>query len=221
MKIAAIDIETLPDMEMVEFLPEPEASKVLKDPAKIEADLQKKREKQIEDMGLNPHMNTICCIGAYIVDTDGSEIQSYALLLEDEKAGSKRKLLQDFWELVKDIDHFVTFNGRGFDIRHIYTHNMRLQVRPSVQIDQGKYNKGNHTDVRLALNGDDPFGKGNLNYFAKIFLQDQKTEGLDGKLVNDLWQMGAYDEIKEYCLQDCKLTFRLFERAWSAGLINI
>lgn len=221
MKIAILDLETLPDMDMVQFLPEPEPGKTLKDPLKIEEDIKKKKEKQIDEMGLNPFTNIICCAGICIYEPQKEAAATYGTILKDESIQERQALLKNVWEVLADMDHFVTFNGRSFDIRVLYIQNMRLNVRPSVKIDSGKYNKGNHTDMRLALNGGDPFAKGNLNFFAQMFLGEQKTEGIDGKMVNDYWQMGAYDKIKEYCMDDCRLTYRLFEMALKAGLVNI
>ena len=221
MKIAAIDLETLPDMDMVHQLPDPEPNKTLKDTVKIEDDIRKKREKQIDDMGMNPLMNIVCCAGIHFVDTEKGTTSSTGIMLENESRLARINLLEDFWASVHDVEHFVTFNGRAFDTRVLYVQNMRLGVRPSVQISTGKYNKGNHTDIRLVLNGDDPFAKGNLDFFANIFLDDHKTEGIDGKLVNDYWQIGAYDKIREYCLKDCELTYRLFDMALNAGLVTI
>jgi predicted PolB exonuclease-like 3'-5' exonuclease len=39
-----------------------------------------------------------------------------------------------------------------------------------------------------------------------------KSEGLDGSMVQDYWNEGLHDEIGEYCVQDCKQTFQLFQK---------
>ena len=59
MRIAAIDLETIPDASMIHLLPDPEPNKTLKDPAKIAEDIAKKKEKQLDDMGMDPLMNII------------------------------------------------------------------------------------------------------------------------------------------------------------------
>ena len=62
-KIAALDLETIADPNMLELLPEVTAKKNLKDPEKIEADIAEKKVQQIEKMGLDPMLNMICCAG--------------------------------------------------------------------------------------------------------------------------------------------------------------
>lgn len=222
MKIAAIDLETIPDASMIHLLPDPEPNKTLKDPAKIAEDIAKKKEKQLDDMGMDPLMNIIVCAGIYGMDTDKGEIIETGILLDpDESIKARIDMLEAFWGAVENIDHFVTFNGRSFDIRVLGIQNMKLAIRPSIVIDSGKYNRGNHTDMRPVLAGEGQFAKGNLEFFASILLNDHKTKGIDGKLVYSYWQMGVYDKIKEYCLDDCRLTYNLFDLALKAGLVNL
>lgn len=214
MKIIAFDLETIPDPSMVHLLPEPEPNKTLKDPEKIAADIASKKTSQLDMMGLEPMMNKICCAGW----CDGEN--SGAFMLNDHP--SEKELLEAFWKHIGDGEytHFDTFNGRAFDMRCLLLHGMKHGVRPSVDIDNGKYNRGNHTDLRLVLSGESPFAKGKLDLYAKVFLNDHKTEGIDGKMVADYWQMGAYDMIKKYCVQDCRITYALGEKARAYGLIN-
>lgn len=50
----AVDIETLPDLSMVDFLPDVKPDKRLTDVCKIEKDIELKKQKQISEMALNP-----------------------------------------------------------------------------------------------------------------------------------------------------------------------
>lgn len=213
MKVVAIDLETIPNNEMVKFLPSIVQDTRLKDEDKIKADIEKKQEKQISEMGLNPMFNIICCAG--FADENGTS----HIMLEDEK--SEKKLLELFWEKVSGYDYFTTFNGRNFDLRCILLHGMMHKIRPSIEIDSGKYNRGNHTDLRPILSGDGQYAKGKLELYANIFLGDRKSEGIDGALVQEYWAMGAKEIIAEYCEQDCALTYDLFKMAETAGLIQL
>jgi len=213
--VIAFDLETIPDRSMVNLLPEPEVNKTLKDPVKVAADYESKKAAQLDMMGLDPMTNVICCAGWCDGERSGS------IMLKDESKESIKTLLESFWEKVSGYNHFVSFNGRAFDMRCLLLHGMKHGIRPSVDIDAGKYNRGNHSDMRPILSGEGPFAKGKLDFFAKAFLGDHKTEGIDGKMVWDYWQMGAYDLISKYCEHDTELTFRLFEMARIAGLVNI
>ena len=213
-KVLAIDLETIADRSMIPFLPEVKANGNLKDPDKIKADIEEKQKKQIEDLGLSPAMNIICCAG-YCDDNGPGHI----MLLDEPDAGEKI-LLELFWELAAKYTHFVTYNGRSFDLRCLLLHGMTYGVRPSIVIDHGRYNRGNHTDLRQILAGEDKFAPGKLDFFAQKFLGDKKTEGIDGKAVQDFWDCGLHADIAKYCEQDCVLTYRLYEMAERCGLLE-
>lgn len=212
-RILAIDFETIPDMTRVGILPEVKPKGTLKDPVKIEADIKEKKQNQLKEMNLTPALNIICCAG--YADNSGKVGN---LMLEDEK--SEKKLLENIWELYACYDHFVTFNGRNFDMRCLYLHSMLHGVRPSKTISSGRYNKGNHTDLRPVLSGEGQFAKGKLDFYANLFLDDHKSEGIDGSKVYDWWILGDKDYIAKYCEKDCILTYRLYEKAVKSGLID-
>ncbi len=211
-KVVAFDLETIADKSVIPILPEIKPKANLKDQVKIDADIEEKKKKQIKDLGLNPMMNIICCAGWHGEDDHGH------IMLEDEY--SEKQLLEAFWDVLGRYDHFVTYNGRAFDMRCLLLHGMQYGIRPSVNIDKYKYNRGNHTDLRLVLAGDEPFAKGKLDFFAKKYLGTGKTEGIDGELVQAYWEFGQYEDIGKYCEQDCELTFDLFEMAQTAGMLE-
>ena len=217
-KIVAIDLETIPNMDLVSLLPEPKPKGNLKDPKKIDADISEKKEKQIDDMGLNPMFNRVCVAGLY------SNIASnYSIILEIETDDAESILLMELYDVLQSYDYIVTFNGRNFDMKVLNLHNMRLGIKPGITLDMGRYNtaSSNHIDLRQVVFGSEMFAKGDLDTAAKVFLSgDSKSEGIDGKLVRDWWLMGDKQSIAEYCIQDCKLTYDLCMRAIECGLIN-
>lgn len=211
MDIIAFDIETLPDMQYVGILPEVKASGNLKDKAKIEADIKEKKEKQISEMAMNPHTNIVCCFSWY----DSKDTSGY-VLLEDSEAD----LLNKVWSVLASYDHYVTFNGRSFDLPTLLIHSMDFGVEPIKKINKSRYNQGNHTDIRLVLTNDDKYASGKLDFFAKRFLKESKIEGIDGQLVSKFWNEGRKDEIAKYCMKDAELTYKLFDKAYKYGLID-
>lgn len=214
-KVIAFDLETIANKALIKDLPEVTAKSNLKDPVKIQIDLEEKTKKQIADMGMSPLFNMICCAGW--ADDKGD---TGAFMLEEESPEAEKDLLIKFWEKLSEYDHFVTFNGRAFDLRCILLHGMKYGLRPGVNIDKGRYNHGNHTDLRLVLAGEDQFARGKLDSFARIFLEEQKTEGIDGVMVQDYWDMGLHNDIMVYCIQDCVLTMGLFGLAHTSGLLE-
>ena len=214
MKAIAFDLETIADRTMMGILPEIKPSGRLTDPAKIAADIEEKKNKQIADMGLDPMMNMICCAGWC------SERGSGCLSIETDTHEAEKKLLIDFWDLLSEYDYFITFNGRSFDMRCMLLHGITHGIRPSVNIDKGRYNKGNHSDLRLILAGDNQFAKGKLDFFAQKYLGDQKTKGIDGEMVQSYFDMGLYEDIAEYCRKDAELTYQLYQKVEAAGLLE-
>jgi predicted PolB exonuclease-like 3'-5' exonuclease len=213
-KIIAFDLETIANPFIMDILPEVTAKGNLKDPEKIAIDIQEKKRKQIADMGLDPMMNMICCAGFYSEDGPGS------ISIEDATNEAEKKLLIDFWEVLAGYDVFVGFNSRAFDIRCMLLHGIAHGIRPGIAIDHGKYNRGNHIDLRPILAGEGMFAKGKLDFFCKLFLGDQKTEGMTGDQVQSYFDLGLHDDISEYCMQDSSLTYRLYKKVEVAGLLE-
>ena len=214
MKAIAFDLETIADRTMMGILPEIKPSGRLSDPTKIAADIEEKKKKQIAYMGLDPMMNMICCSGWC------SERGSGYLSIETDTHEAEKKLLIDFWDLLSEYDYFITFNGRSFDLRCMLLHGITHGIRPSVNIDKGRYNKGNHLDLRLILAGDNQFAKGKLDFFAQKYLGDQKTKGIDGEMVQSYFDMGLHEDIAEYCRKDAELTYQLYQKVEAAGLLE-
>jgi predicted PolB exonuclease-like 3'-5' exonuclease len=163
----------------------------------------------------------ICCAGWAWKDEAG-DIKTGSLSIFEATASAEKKLLLDFWEVLAGFEHFVTFNGRSFDLRCMHLHGISHGIRPSVNIDKGRYNRtgSNHTDLRSILAGEDQFASGKLDFFCKKYLGDHKTEGIDGAQVQSFFDMGLHDDISEYCMKDVELTLRLFEKVEAAGLLE-
>lgn len=214
-KVISFDIETIANRALIPMLPEVKANAVLKDQSKILTDIETKKKKQIDEMGLSPMFNMICCAGW--ADYNGD---TGAFMLQDETQEAEKDLLIKFWEKLSGYDHFVGFNSRAFDLRCMLLHGMAYSLRPGVNIDKGKYNRGNHTDLRLVLAGEDRFATGKLDSFAKRFLGESKTAGIDGAMIQDYWDMGLHNDIMVYCIDDCRLTMGLFGMAHAAGLLE-
>lgn len=214
-KVIAFDLETIANKALIPLLPEVKSNGSLKDPAKIKVDIETKTKKQIAEMGMSPLFNMICCAGW--ADYNGNK---GAIMLSEESQEAEKDLIRKFWEKLSGYDHFVTFNGRSFDLQCMLLHGMQHCIRPGVNIDKGRYNRGNHTDLRLVLAGEDQFAKGKLDSFARIFLGESKTVGIDGAMVQDYWDVGLHNDIEKYCIQDCVLTMGLFGLAHTAGLLE-
>ncbi len=213
----AFDVETIADPLCLPIMPEIKVNKSLKDPVKIKADIEDKKSKQIREMGLEPMTNLICCISFC-----DSKMKPQSISIKEPTHKAEKVLIEKSWKIFEQYDHFVTFNGRAFDVRCIHLGCLLHDIRPSVLIDKGKYNRAgeNHTDLRPILAGPGDFAKGKLDFFCKKFLGVGKLEGIDGEMVQDYFDNGLIDDIVTYCEDDSMKTFKLFLKVVKAGLME-
>lgn len=194
-----VDIETMKNPDMVQFLPEPKADPRLKDPLKIEVDLQKKRQAQIDKMALNPLFSTIACIG--IVGTNGTKKVLF---------GNEQEMIKELLSLVGG-SHVITFNGKGFDFDFIYKRGAITGAVPLWKKKQytDRYKAVMHTDLMLEW---DDRNFTSLNTLSRVILGKEKVE-FDVMTIPELIKTEeGKKQLEEYCIKDCELTMELAER---------
>src|SRR3990167_3602729 len=117
-----LDIETVPHPDAHQWAEPVKAAGNLKDPEKIAADLEAKRQKQADEFGLDPDCNRIVALGFHVVG--GADPEVY--LMRDEF--EEREHLKAFWlqfTAVTDT-RLVTFNGLRFDLPVLMRRSMYL-----------------------------------------------------------------------------------------------
>lgn len=203
MNILAIDIETMPNPEMISKLPEVVADSRLKDEEKIKADIEKKKAEQIEKMALSPLYGKIACIGYY-----GNGFKNVDILEEKE-------MLEVLMSLIKnEEDIFYTWNGTSFDWDFIIKRGIILGVDgydlKLLESIRSKRN-ANFVDLMEKWCG---YGKlTKLNDVASILLNGECKEEFDVKEIPELIKTTTGKEmIRRYCLQDCKLVYDLAKK---------
>lgn len=158
----------------------------------------------IETDGIDhPTINRITCIGMIY---DDHEI---VICEENEK-----KLLEEFWRIVSRINSpvFVGFCSVRFDAQFIHIRSMGHDIEVSLSL------KYPHIDIRHELSFYNYNQTGKLDDYAKFI-------GLTGKNGNGLTAINMWIErdlknLKEYCLNDVRITKRLFERCVKSGVIK-
>jgi DNA polymerase elongation subunit (family B) len=198
-----IDIETYADLDVIDLLPVIEADSRLKDEEKIKTDIEKKKEKQIEQMALNPLYGKIACIGYYSeniqeVDFGGDEL-------------SEKVMIENFLKrLQTSSDVIVTWNGNEFDLPFIFKRGLKygLCKLTDLQFYTAKTNP-KCIDLMRLFAGWNKYEK--LDNVAKVLLGESKEE-FDVKEIPELLKTQSGQElIKRYCLKDCELTYKLGE----------
>lgn len=203
-EVYSLDIETMPIPGMESQLPEPEVKYGnTKDEFKRAQKRQEAIKKQINDMALSPMCGKICCACAY---GNGFELINCSL---DEES-----IIESIFENVLSFNNqIVTWNGINFDVPFIYKRALFLGIKPPVSMDvwMKRYSYNPHCDLMQAW-----CGWGNkytgLDKVSKALLDRGKTE-IDFKQFPELMETEeGRDNIGEYCLEDCKLTFEVFEK---------
>lgn len=193
----AIDIETYADLDVIDLLPPIEADSRLKDAIKIEEDIKKKQDKQIEQMALNGLYGKIACIGYYndiVQEVD----------LSDEKS-----MIERFLQNLKNApDVIVTWNGNDFDLPFVFKRGIKygLCKLTDLQFYIAKTNPKCIDLMRLWAG----YGKyEKLDNVAKVLLGEGKDEFNVKEIPELIKTISGQELIKRYCLKDCELTYKL------------
>lgn len=210
----SLDIETIPNLSMVDTLPEPEvALGNTKDPEKIAVKIADAKQKQIDSMALNPFTGRICSVafagkhyGYHTVDevSDAAEID----LLN--------KILDTFVVNQTETPHIITWNGHQFDLPFIFKRAMMLRVAvPSGCLGLAhmckKYSRYPHTDLMMEFCGwSHTYLK--LDHVAGWLLGKKKLDHDFSKFI-ELIETGKSSEIGVYNLVDAELTLEIYETA--------
>lgn len=229
MKIAAFDIETIPNQSLPpDVTPEfdPESVKVGNaGPEKAQEKIDKEKAKFTE--GLNKKMSTdkdLCQITTFVG-------YIYTTSIVEDKIISKKVLqwppLDEEYELIYEAWTFlrhaynakiplVSFGGNGFDLPVLFAAAIRLDIpvsRSMYETITYRYENNRHYDLMRSLTGEiHPVQGKSLEFYLNCFQLGNKTSGMDGSEVYPAWQAKEYTKIAEYCEQDVLMTAKLFER---------
>jgi predicted PolB exonuclease-like 3'-5' exonuclease len=214
--IFAIDIETIPNPDCIPFLPPPEISKVLKDPAKIAAARAEAKEEQVSKMALDAMTGRVCACA--LVGVDGSDdFSSVAVATGTDDASEMALLAMIFTALGRKDTRIVTFNGMGFDLPFLYKRAMILGLElheygaPPLTAWTKRYSTDRHCDLMQVWTGwNSKYEK--LDNVANMVLRERKIE-IDVTTFPELMKTEeGRQKIGEYCQKDTELTWRLWRK---------
>ena len=197
----ALDIETIPNPEMIDRLPEPKPKYGnTKDPAKravIDADA---KTAQIAGMGLNPLYGKVCAVAIH------GEDYSQSICTEDE-------LGMVAWAFENMGSRICTWNGNSFDMPFLYKRAMILKV--PVPCAMGKWTKryycDMHCDLMEIFASWNPGSRESLDAVAHAVLGIKKPE-YDYKLFPEMMKtVDGRAKIANDCLAHTTLTYKLYE----------
>lgn len=217
--IVALDIETIGNPDAAALMPEPEVKAGnIKDPAKITEKLAAAKAEQLTKAALDPLTARIICYAA--AGEVGGEEKNVVEIVATPTDDAERALVQSVMEMLgtKEI-RIVTWNGIGFDLPMIYKRAMILGVDPGsfgappLTAWTKRYSTDRHYDLMQIWGGWSSMGFAKLDTVAGLVLRERKTAGVDVTTFGALLETKeGRDKIAEYCLQDTRLTWRLWKR---------
>jgi len=127
------------------------------------------------------------------------------------ESGTEKAILEKFWELVRNYDQVITFNGRSFDGPFLSLRSAKHQIHPEKNLFGYRYDYRAHCDLLEQLTFYGATRRYSLDFYAKFFgIKSSKDEGITGDLVGELYQAGRYLEIARYCARDLVTTAELY-----------
>ena len=136
---------------------------------------------------------------------------------EDGNEQSEKKALGDFLKFMQpfdpEVDELVGHNIVGFDLPFIFQRCLVhcISARPFVNL--GEYNVRGVFDTMRQWWLGDRRSRVSLDDIAwALGIESSKTADVEGSKVFDLYQAGKLSEIREYNLNDVRLTRKIYER---------
>jgi DNA polymerase elongation subunit (family B) len=178
------------------------------------------REEVKKKLGLSPLTGEIVTIGML-----NPESQRGVVLFQNKneekiafeeggiryESGTEKEILEKFWELIRNYDQVITFNGRSFDSPFLALRSAKHGIHPAKNLSGYRYEFRAHCDLLEQLTFYGATRRYNLDFYAKFFgIKSSKDDGVDGSMVGELYQSGRYLEIARYCARDLATTAELY-----------
>ena len=200
------DIETAPMPDCAQYLTDPiEAPANYKDPLKIAAWIEEKRQKQIADAALDLDLCEVVALG-----TLG---RGYSVTMT-RREYAEADILRCFWDLAAG-PLLIGFNCLSFDLPILLRRSLYLGI-PTPQIAIDKYRHEGVIDVADVLTFSGKMTWRSLSFYARRFgiPHDDSVKGEDiGRLV----VAGEWDTVAAHVRTDVETTAALAQRI---GLIH-
>jgi DNA polymerase elongation subunit (family B) len=182
-------------------------------------------EERVYQLGsLNATSGRVLSIAVHVGPVPGFEIPGlaakqteYAFGIDaDGNEQNEAQALRDFLKLLSNFDlecdEIVGHNLLGFDLPFIYQRCLVNNIPARPPMNLGEYNVRNVYDTMRIwwLGGRNRVGLDDLAW--ALGLESSKTSEVEGSRVFDLYQAGRLREIREYNLNDVRLTRKVYER---------
>ncbi|RJQ30001.1 3'-5' exonuclease [Candidatus Parcubacteria bacterium] len=132
---------------------------------------------------------------------------------------SEKEMLEKFWEGARQYQHFITFNGREFDVPFLMIRSAVHGIRPTKDLMRGRYIYQHNPDA-IHIDLRDQFSfygalrrKGSLHLWSRAFgIPSPKSGGVTGDDVGRLFREGRSVDVAKYNVGDLQATRELYTR---------
>jgi predicted PolB exonuclease-like 3'-5' exonuclease len=215
--IHAIDIETIPNLNLIDCLPEPELSEMPGNYKKQETidkwlsehphRLAAAKQKQVDKMALSPYYGRVCSVAVWgDEDKDRFTVWDFS----DDQEMMAIEFALSFFLRDTASPSIITWNGFAFDVPFLFKRAMllKMDIKCRMKDYTRKYTHVPHCDMSMELGSWDERFSG-LGNAAKVILGDTKIDQ-DVTAFTDMIKEGRQNEIGIYNLKDAELTYRLY-----------
>jgi hypothetical protein len=191
------------------------------------ADSEEKIEDVKKNLNLHPLTAQVLCIALYNPDTKQGKVFYQSDKKEDYfssdaachyLSGTEKEILQNFWDVIKKYDQFITFNGRSFDCPFLMLRSSILEVPSTRNLMPYRYESKVHCDLLEQFTFYQVSRRFSLDFYCKSFgIESPKAKGITGLDMKMLVEEKRYRDIAEYCFGDVLATAELYKR-WDQTL---
>lgn len=206
-----LDIETAPGPEP--RLDQFEADKRLKDPEKVAANLEEKKDKAWRSSLLDPFEGEIFCI---CVAVDDDEVFHFAQTMEQPDSEQIMMIAFDTWLADFSFPRLVGHNIIEFDAHWLFVKGLKYQLK---NIVANFMDDSSLKDTMRAMSGPAWKKMTSLDKMSKVLLGHSAKNDVDGSMVFDLLMNGEQQKVINYCKQDVDILRKCYRRLEIFGLV--
>lgn len=167
-------------------------------------------EEQWKRGALDSMRGEILCIGWSFEDREGIECgtNEHATLMLFES------VVSGIMGQYKQTPTFVGWNILSFDLVWLYRKAVKYNVKTLRNAINRDPHRGNHIDLMRIWSGDYRDYTKQADVAAFLGIED-RSNGIDGSQVYDLYKEGRIEDIKKYCMSDIKTVREIYERIYA------
>ncbi len=162
------------------------------------------KEKLFRASSISGDFGRILCIG-YAIENEPTQVIG----------GDEKEILENWWEVAGNADHFIGHNIMEFDLRFIFKRSIVNKIRPAAKHLNLSFARYRGYPIYDTMREWEKWSNSfiSLDTLAKILgLESSKDGGIDGSQVYDFYLRGDTEKIYDYCKRDVELTRKVYKR---------